>query len=64
MKNLLKLVGLEERWVLPEQAAAVMDKEIDWDRVDRLRMAEAERSRAYLMNALNGDAEGTDAGEA
>ena len=63
MKNLLKLVGLEDRWVMPEEAAAVMDREIDWDRVDRLRMAEAERSRAYLRKALYWGMEETDVGE-
>ena len=54
IRNILNLVGLQSQFVLQDEVVQQMNKAIDWEKVDRLRMNEAEKSRTFLSEALSG----------
>ncbi|WP_354002500.1 polysaccharide pyruvyl transferase family protein [Agromyces larvae] len=57
LESLMDLFGLEDRIVEAGAAipAAVVDRSIDWDRVDATIERERERATVYLCRALSGD---------
>ena len=54
LDNILSIVQLSDRYVPADKIMECIGNEIDWERVDRLRMAEAEKSIAFLREALDG----------